>query len=67
MNAPASIPARHVPCPTCKGPALFSAENRWRPFCSARCRNVDLGAWASEQFRLPVENTAEQPTPDDPT
>ena len=45
---------RQVPCPGCRGPALFSPENRWRPFCSQRCREMDLGAWASEQFRVPA-------------
>jgi len=43
---------RHVPCPTCRGPAPIQGSNRWRPFCSERCRQVDLGAWASEQFRV---------------
>ncbi len=46
--------AREVPCPTCKRPALFAPENTWRPFCSQRCRGADLGAWASEQFRVAV-------------
>jgi uncharacterized protein len=44
--------AREVTCPTCKRPALFTPENAWRPFCSQRCRGEDLGAWASEQFRV---------------
>jgi uncharacterized protein len=49
-----SAPARHVPCPTCQRPALFAPANAWRPFCSERCRTSDLGAWASEQFRVPA-------------
>ncbi|HSW07046.1 DNA gyrase inhibitor YacG [Aquabacterium sp.] len=44
--------ARQVPCPTCSRPALFAPENAWRPFCSERCRSVDLGAWASERYRV---------------
>jgi endogenous inhibitor of DNA gyrase (YacG/DUF329 family) len=44
--------AIEVPCPACKRPALFHPSNAWRPFCSERCRNADLGAWASEQFRV---------------
>ena len=43
---------RHVPCPACGEPALFAPANPWRPFCSERCRNVDLGAWASERYRV---------------
>ena len=48
--------ARTVPCPSCRKPALYGEKNPWRPFCSQRCRNVDLGAWASEQFRVPAES-----------
>jgi endogenous inhibitor of DNA gyrase (YacG/DUF329 family) len=43
---------RFVPCPTCRQPALFGPANRWRPFCSERCRSIDLGAWASENYRV---------------
>lgn len=32
---------------------MFSPENPWRPFCSERCKMIDLGAWASETYRLP--------------
>ncbi len=48
----ASDGRRRVACPTCGALALFAPENRWRPFCSERCRSVDLGAWASERFRI---------------
>ena len=46
--------ARKVPCPHCRQPAVFGPSNLWRPFCSERCRSADLGAWASEKFRLPA-------------
>ena len=49
MNEPAP---RIVPCPGCNKPAVFGPGNRWRPFCSERCRTADLGAWASERFRV---------------
>lgn len=45
---------RRVRCPQCGGESLWSPENRWRPFCSERCRLIDLGAWASEAYRVPV-------------
>lgn len=45
---------RIVTCPTCKGESLYSPENPYRPFCSARCKNVDFGAWASEGYRVPT-------------
>jgi uncharacterized protein len=58
---------RLVPCPTCGQPAAFAPTNRWRPFCSERCRSVDLGAWASERFRVPAvappEDDATPPQP----
>jgi len=31
---------------------VYDSHNRWRPFCTERCRIADLGAWASEQFRV---------------
>jgi endogenous inhibitor of DNA gyrase (YacG/DUF329 family) len=31
---------------------LYTPENRFRPFCSERCKLHDLGAWASERFRV---------------
>ena len=52
---------RKVPCPTCKRPAVFSPANAWRPFCSERCRSADLGAWASEQFRVAAPASADEP------
>lgn len=44
-----------VVCPTCSGPSVYTTGNRFRPFCSERCKNVDLGAWASESFRMPTD------------
>ena len=44
-----------VPCPQCGGESVWSPENRFRPFCSERCKLIDLGAWASEAYRVPVE------------
>jgi endogenous inhibitor of DNA gyrase (YacG/DUF329 family) len=44
-----------VPCPTCGEPAEYSPANRWRPFCSERCRSIDLGAWASEAYAIPAK------------
>ncbi|HTP62024.1 MAG TPA: DNA gyrase inhibitor YacG [Burkholderiales bacterium] len=50
---------KFVSCPRCGAQALYSPENRWRPFCSERCRVIDLGAWASEAYRVPVAPEAE--------
>jgi uncharacterized protein len=48
------------PCPICGKPAL----PRFRPFCSARCRLIDLGRWLGESYRIPAESGAE---PEDET
>jgi endogenous inhibitor of DNA gyrase (YacG/DUF329 family) len=32
----------------------WTAENRWKPFCSERCKLIDLGQWATEKYRVPV-------------
>ncbi|WP_374669790.1 DNA gyrase inhibitor YacG [Ramlibacter sp.] len=51
--------ARTVRCPTCGGASLYHSRNPYRPFCSGRCKGIDLGAWANEDFRVP------DPTPPD--
>jgi len=38
-------------CPMCAKPAL----RRYRPFCSKRCADLDLGAWLNESYRIPAE------------
>ncbi|MCS6926105.1 MAG: DNA gyrase inhibitor YacG [Candidatus Binatia bacterium] len=43
-----------VKCPTCRRPTAWQG-NPFRPFCSARCRLIDLGAWATESYRIPGE------------
>ena len=42
-----------VDCPICGRKTEFSPANRWRPFCSERCKLIDLGAWASESHAIP--------------
>lgn len=65
MSGPAGAPApgRQVPCPHCGQPSLFAPANRWRPFCSERCRAIDLGAWASEQYRVADAPAEREPPP----
>jgi endogenous inhibitor of DNA gyrase (YacG/DUF329 family) len=41
-----------MPCPTCKKLTAYSRENSWRPFCSERCKLIDLGEWASEGHKI---------------
>lgn len=42
-----------VNCPTCGKKVQWSKENQYRPFCSERCQMIDLGAWATEEYRVP--------------
>ncbi|HEX5768986.1 MAG TPA: DNA gyrase inhibitor YacG [Burkholderiales bacterium] len=49
---------RIVRCPRCGTRTEYSAQNKWRPFCSERCRMIDLGRWAAEEYRLPEEEDA---------
>ena len=39
-------------CPTCKKNIEYNKNNLFRPFCSEKCRLIDLGAWASEQYQI---------------
>ncbi|MEG2278966.1 MAG: DNA gyrase inhibitor YacG [Comamonas sp.] len=55
-----------VQCPTCGGPSVFEPANAWRPFCSQRCKNIDLGAWAAEEFRMPVQTPPQEAQYGDP-
>ena len=41
-----------VKCPTCNKELPWSKENEYRPFCSERCKIIDLGDWASESHRI---------------
>jgi hypothetical protein len=46
---------RIVQCPTCGKAVAWRPESKFRPFCSERCRLIDLGEWATEHYRVPVE------------
>jgi endogenous inhibitor of DNA gyrase (YacG/DUF329 family) len=51
-------------CPICAKPS----EPTYRPFCSKRCANIDLGRWLNESYRVPVaEQDDEDGTPTPPT
>ena len=45
-----------VKCPTCEKMTEYSG-NEFRPFCSERCKLIDFGAWADEEFALPTEHS----------
>ena len=45
--------AARIKCPTCDRTMEWSPDNPYRPFCSERCKLIDLGAWLSEQRGIP--------------
>lgn len=57
-----------VICPTCKKETTLK-DNPYRPFCSDKCKLIDLGDWASEKFGIPEHEAepskAATPQPDD--
>jgi hypothetical protein len=62
-DSPETSRPRIVPCPSCGGDSVFAPSNTWRPFCSERCRQIDLGAWASESFRVQAAPPTEDQDP----
>ena len=46
---------KHVACPSCGAAVEWSPQSKWRPFCSERCRLIDLGEWLEEEKRIPGE------------
>jgi endogenous inhibitor of DNA gyrase (YacG/DUF329 family) len=53
-------PVKKVACPVCGKLAAYSPENKSRPFCSERCKTIDLGDWASERYRVAAEEPEER-------
>jgi uncharacterized protein len=53
-------------CPNCKKEIDWSADNPYRPFCSDRCKLIDLGEWASGQRGIPGDHapSAEEDQPE---
>ncbi len=47
-----------LPCPRC-GKITTWQGNTFRPFCSERCKQIDLGAWANEDYAIPTTPSAE--------
>jgi endogenous inhibitor of DNA gyrase (YacG/DUF329 family) len=54
-------PRRVVNCPQCGKGVAWSLESAYRPFCSERCKLIDLGAWAEASYRIPVVESKDQP------
>ncbi|MCC6195236.1 MAG: DNA gyrase inhibitor YacG [Burkholderiales bacterium] len=48
-----------VACPQCGAKVEWTPASRFRPFCSERCKLIDLGQWAAERYRVPAEDPPE--------
>ena len=55
-----------VNCPRCGMAVEWTPENFYRPFCSERCKLIDLGAWAAESYRVPFAQQDEDDEGTDP-
>lgn len=53
-----------VNCPICQAEVIWEG-NPHRPFCSERCRLIDLGAWTEGRYRIPGEEPKQEPEKDD--
>jgi len=53
-----------VKCPTCKTDVIWGEESPHRPFCSDRCRLIDLGEWASESHKIAGESAFDEASSD---
>jgi uncharacterized protein len=58
-----------VACPRCGKTAKWNPANPFRPFCSERCKMIDLGQWATDGYRIPVQEAdagADESPPENP-
>jgi len=54
------VPSRVVRCPTCNRPVEWTESFPWRPFCSERCRLIDLGAWVTGEYCIPGDKKPDE-------
>jgi endogenous inhibitor of DNA gyrase (YacG/DUF329 family) len=61
LNATPHKPSRSIACPQCGAPTVWHDSNPHRPFCSERCRLIDLGQWATGAYRIAQEDEPARP------
>jgi endogenous inhibitor of DNA gyrase (YacG/DUF329 family) len=54
------VPLKRRPCPVCNKPEAAD----YRPFCSKRCAEIDLGKWLNEDYRIPTNEIPDNFDPD---
>lgn len=55
--------SQSLECPICKKAVQWTQAFPFRPFCSQRCKLIDLGEWASESYRFPEKTPSDDPSP----
>lgn len=50
---------KYVNCPNCSKKAIWNSENKFRPFCSERCKLIDLGEWAAGSYAIAQTHSEE--------
>jgi endogenous inhibitor of DNA gyrase (YacG/DUF329 family) len=48
-----------VKCPICQKPITWGEDQPFRPFCSERCKLIDLGEWATGTYAIPTDDSQE--------
>jgi len=51
---------KQIHCPTCKKPVKWNEQSEFRPFCSEKCKMIDLGAWVAEEYSVPATTYSEE-------
>ena len=54
-----------VDCPTCGNKVEWTEASKYRPFCSLRCKQIDLGAWAEEKYVIPAAKPTDEGSEED--
>ena len=49
-----------IQCPNCQKTIEWSAKYPYRPFCSDRCRLIDLGSWADGSYAIPSQSPPDE-------
>lgn len=59
------VTARIGNCPHCNRRTRLDGSNPWRPFCSQRCKLIDLGDWLNGRYAIPAEEAPSVDASDD--
>jgi uncharacterized protein len=58
---------KKILCPICSDEIEIDVSNSYRPFCSKRCRLIDLGQWVNEEYSISEQTSSEHNIDNDPS